>query len=121
MAKILIIDDSPGTIKMVTLALEEAGHEVVACDSPAGLPAVIKREEPALILMDVVMPTMHGDKALQALSSRGWDSDATVLFYSSRPREELEQLVGASGADGYIAKDVGFAAMVETVNEWLKR
>jgi DNA-binding response OmpR family regulator len=121
MAKILIVDDSPATIKMVTMALTEAGHEVASCDSPAGLPAIIKREQPDLILLDVVMPTMHGDKALQALSSRGWDSDATILFYSSRPREELEQLVGASGADGYIPKDVGFAAMVATVNEWLAK
>jgi twitching motility two-component system response regulator PilH len=83
--------------------------------------AIIKREEPDLILLDVVMPTMHGDKALQALSSRGWDSKATVLFYSSRPREELEQLVTTTGADGYIAKDIGFAAMVESVNEWLAK
>jgi hypothetical protein len=62
---------------------------------------------------------MHGDKTLQVMSSRGWDADATVLLYSSRPREELECLVDTSGAHGYIHKDIGFPGLVSSVNEWL--
>jgi twitching motility two-component system response regulator PilH len=119
MAKILIIDDSPATIKMASMALEEAGHDVVSRDGPAGLPAVIKKEQPNLILMDVVLPTMRGDILLRAMTSRGWKSNAVVLFYSSRPKEELEKLVLESGAHGYIPKDTGLANLVAGVNDWL--
>jgi twitching motility two-component system response regulator PilH len=119
MAKILIVDDSPGTIEMVTTALEEAGHEVVSRDGPAGLPAVIKKEQPDLILMDVVMPNIRGDNPLRLMRSRGWESYAVVLFYSSRPKDELEKLVLESGAHGYISKTASRASLVAQVNDWI--
>ena len=121
MAKILIVDDSAAVLGAARTLLEGAGHTVLVQSSPAGLPAIISRERPDLILLDVKMPMHDGDQILRAIRARGWLADCTVLLFSAKPVPELAQLVTACGADGYISKSCGGPAMIEAVNAHLAK
>ncbi len=121
MAKILILDDSPATLAAAKGLLEAAGHTVETQLSPAGLPAIVHREHPDLILLDVNMPTLDGDQMLRILHARGWMADSIVLLFSSKPAAELAVLAESCGASGFISKRDGGEALVATVNSYLEK
>jgi CheY-like chemotaxis protein len=60
MAKILVIDDEPGILRLAGLALEAAGHAVVAYADGRGAIEHIEREPPDLLITDIFMPAMEG-------------------------------------------------------------
>ena len=60
MARIIIIDDEPGILRVACLALEAAGHAVAAYPDGRGGIAHIKRDPPDLLVTDLFMPEMEG-------------------------------------------------------------
>ena len=60
MAKIVVIDDEPGVLRIACLALEAAGHAVVAYPDGRGGIEYIKREPADLLITDIFMPEMEG-------------------------------------------------------------
>ena len=67
MAKILFIEDEPALQKTLGDFLKAEGHEVVpAYDGEAGL-AAVRRERPDLVLLDLVLPRLHGLDVLEAM------------------------------------------------------
>ena len=60
MARIIVIDDQPGVLRVACLALEAAGHEVVAYPDGRGGIEHIKRDPPDLLVTDLFMPEMEG-------------------------------------------------------------
>ena len=121
MARILIIDDSPIALKVARAFLEAAGHTVDTQPTPAGLPAIVNREKPDVILIDVSMPQHNGDQILRALRTRGSTSNFIALLFSAKPDAELTELVRSCGADGYVSKNAGGDALVDAVNAHLAR
>ena len=119
MAKILIVDDSATILAMTRDLLQEAGHVVAVQSSPAGLPAIVTREKPDLILLDVSLPVLDGDQALRLLRARGFSANVIVLLYSSKPVDELTRLTKACGAQGFISKSEVGPTLVAKVNEYL--
>ncbi len=71
MARVLIVEDNPTNMKLATMLLTSAGHEVItAADAEIGL-TLARDEQPALILMDIQLPGMDGLEADDACSSQG--------------------------------------------------
>ena len=60
MAKIVVIDDEPGVLRVACLALEAAGHDVTAYPDGRGGIEHIRREPPDLLVTDIFMPEMEG-------------------------------------------------------------
>ena len=60
MAKILVIDDEPGILRIACAALEAAGHSVAAYPDGRGGIEHIRREAPDLLITDIFMPEMEG-------------------------------------------------------------
>ena len=66
--RVLIVDDSPTELHVLTKILKQGGHEAItAADGEAGI-AAAQAQSPDAILMDVVMPGMNGFQATRALS-----------------------------------------------------
>jgi CheY-like chemotaxis protein len=101
--KVLLVDDSEICRETVRDILEEAGHELVALDSPFGLSRAMQAEKPDLVLVDVQMPALRGDQLISVVRQHRLHRCPLVL-HSDRPAEELEKLVASSGANGYIRK-----------------
>ncbi|HET7300765.1 MAG TPA: response regulator, partial [Oleiagrimonas sp.] len=63
MARILIVDDSPSQLLGIKRIVEKLGHETLTAEDGAQGVEVARKEKPALILMDVVMPNLNGFQA----------------------------------------------------------
>lgn len=120
MSHILVIDDDPLVLAMSRDFLETAGYRVsTAKDAIYSNDVIYGNDPPALILMDVMMPLMSGDKKVRALKRRDRSSTIPVLLISGQEEAELQRLAAEVGADGYLAKPFDAGRLVATVRAHL--
>jgi CheY-like chemotaxis protein len=103
--KILVVDDSPTVRASAQFVLENAGYDVVVVDTPFGFARALNAERPDLVLMDVSMPGLRGDKLLE-IGQRYEPYRCPIVLFSSQPVEELSALVSSLGLAGFIPKDL---------------
>jgi len=103
--KILIIDDEPGIVRLLSIRLKAKGYETfVAYDGKEGVEMAIK-VVPDLILMDVKMPHCSGIGAFEKLIDLNLTKRIPVIFMTaSYPKLAIENQVIKMGAKGCIAK-----------------
>jgi two-component system alkaline phosphatase synthesis response regulator PhoP len=118
MTKILIVDDEPSVVKLVTAYLQADGYEVyTASDGNAGLKAA-RAFKPDLIILDVMLPGMDG---IELLSKLRRESDVYVILLTART-EETDKIVGLSvGADDYVTKPFSPRELAARVKAALRR
>lgn len=119
MAKhILVVDDDKLLRRSLSLQLEQAGYRTTTAASAEDALALIKRDPPDLILLDVGLPGMDG---LEALKHFHQDIDVPVIFVTAR-RRELDTILGLElGADGYITKPFNPDVLLAHVKAVLRR
>ncbi len=118
MTRILVVDDEPSILKLVSAYLEPEGYEVhTAADGNAGLKAA-RAFKPDLIILDVMLPGMDG---LELLSRLRRESEAYVIMLTAKT-EETDKIVGLSvGADDYVTKPFSPRELVARVKAALRR
>jgi DNA-binding NtrC family response regulator len=102
--KILIIDDNPANIRLLSDALERQGHEILAAsDGDSGL-RIAGLAKPALILLDLMMPLVDGMATCQNLKTNDTTREIPVIFITAR--HDMESVVSGfrTGAVDYIHK-----------------
>jgi DNA-binding response OmpR family regulator len=115
--RILIIDDEPFTLEAAASVLRGVGHEVHTCEQWAGAARMIRTTQPDLILLDYNMPALKGDNVCTILKRTMADSVPPILIHSSEPEDEVVQIVGRCGADGYVRKNLGPSELLRRVAE----
>jgi DNA-binding response OmpR family regulator len=117
--RILVVDDEPISTKLVHFILSEEGYDVTAVDSPRGAMAMIQRQLPDLILLDVNMPQMNGFVFHKHLREN--DYDIPIIFVTAKGELE-DKLHGLrQGADDYIVKPFDPAELLARVQAVLRR
>jgi two-component system alkaline phosphatase synthesis response regulator PhoP len=118
MTKILVIDDEPSIINLVSAYLKPEGYEVfTAADGNAGLKAA-RAFKPDLIILDLMLPGMDG---IELLSRLRRESDVYVIMLTART-DETDKIVGLSvGADDYVTKPFSPRELVARVKAALRR
>lgn len=116
--KVLVVDDNEVCRAVVRESLQQNGFDVVELDNPVGMSSVVNYEKPDIVLMDVEMPAIDGDKAVQILLKHRLH-DCKVLLYSGKPAAELARLVRACGAAGFVSKSVTDTALASVVRSHL--
>ena len=118
MTKILVIDDEPSIINLVTAYLKPEGYEVyTASDGNAGLKSA-RAFKPDLIILDLMLPGMDGIELLSILRR---ESDVYVIMLTART-DETDKIVGLSvGADDYVTKPFSPRELVARVKAALRR
>ncbi len=114
--RVLVIDDSPMTVALLSQALAGAGLEVNTATDLAQLDARLAEHTFSLVLVDVNMPEMYGDDVVEFLRHQR-QIKAQLFLYSDLPEDELAGKADKAGADGYIAKSYGLEAAVEKIVE----
>lgn len=117
--KILIIDDSELVLAMASDALESAGYQVFTATNGIEANAFIfsSASKPDLIIMDIMMPLLDGDKKAKILKEKDFSKDIPIMFISSKPEHELAQMTVDADADGYICKPFSPQAIVASVKK----
>jgi two-component system alkaline phosphatase synthesis response regulator PhoP len=118
MTKILVIDDEPSIINLVSAYLKPEGYEVfTAADGNSGLKAA-RAFKPDLIILDLMLPGIDG---IELLSRLRRESDVYVIMLTART-EETDKIVGLSvGADDYVTKPFSPRELVARVKAALRR
>lgn len=106
MARVLVIDDSPTTVELMTTALGNAGFTAASAMDLAALDQRLTEGPYDLVLIDVNMPEMYGDDIVEFLRVQR-KLTARLVLYSDLPEPELAKKTKTSGADGYICKGWG--------------
>lgn len=104
--KVLIIDDSPLVLAMAKDMLQEAGFDVHTATNgiEANQHIFSPDGKPDLIIIDIMMPMLAGNKKAVMLKHAEHSKDIPILFISSKPEEELKKLVIEADVEGYIHK-----------------
>ena len=102
--KILLVDDVPANLSVLTAALEPAGYEILAVPNGVTALKVAAKAQPALILLDIMMPMMDGLETCRRLKQDESTRDIPVIFITAR--DETKSLVAGFQAGGvdYIIK-----------------
>lgn len=104
MTKIAIIEDDATINQMYRMKFEADGFEVqVATNGRDGI-AIVKSFQPDLILLDLGMPEMTGDKALAEIRSHDWGRMIPVIILTNLGEEEAPAGLHALGIHSYIVK-----------------
>ena len=112
--KVLLVDDDEAFLDATALLLEDAGFEVLkATDGPSGL-AAAREHRPDAIVLDVMMPGMHGWDVLQRLRNHPRTLDIPVIVCSVVNDQALGRVLGASA---YLTKPIGRPALLQALEE----
>ena len=112
---ILVVDDTPDTLRLLTDALESAGMDVrVALDGASALQAV-SRAKPDLVLMDAVMPGMDGFETCRRLKALSGFDAVPVIFMTGMSEVEDSLRGFAVGAADYVTKPLILDAMLARI------
>ena len=102
--KILIIDDEPEICKMITEFLFDAGYSAsYALNGPDGL-AMIKRDSPSLVLLDIGMPGMNGIEVMRLIHEQ-FPVLPVVVLTGQRDTETVKKMIEL-GASEYLTKPI---------------
>jgi two-component system alkaline phosphatase synthesis response regulator PhoP len=118
MAKILIIDDEPSIVNLVTAYLKPEGYDVfTAADGITGLKAA-HAYKPDVIVLDLMLPGMDGIEVLTQLRR---ESNVYVILLTAKT-EEVDKVIGLSvGADDYVTKPFSPRELVARIKAALRR
>ena len=118
--RIVVIDDCRLTLAIARDILEEAGFEVLTAET--GIDAngyIYGTPQPDLILVDVEMPMLRGDRKVRLLKAAEASRDIPVILMSQKPAAEMERLARASGADSYLVKPLRREALLEQITRFV--
>lgn len=102
--KILIVDDDKTNRLVLSAYLKKDGHTIVAAQNGTEAIEVFQAEEPALILMDVVMPVMDGYEATKKIKSMMTDKFIPIIFLTAMTDEKSLSRCVEVGGDDFLTK-----------------
>ena len=120
MAHILVIDDDAVLRRVITLALEGAGHTVLRCENGRKAVAFLQHDHADLLITDIVMPEMDGVETLRA--ARQLDPNLPILAISGGGSFDPKDYLGiaqAFGATAVLPKPFKPAELMELVSQLL--
>lgn len=116
---ILIIEDNPFNIELVTAVLEAAGHDVIqAATAELGI-SIARSKQPDLILMDIGLPVMDGLEATRILKGGAGTRSIPIIALTAHAMKGDEELAHAAGCDGYLAKPVNTRELPDIISRFL--
>lgn len=117
--KILIADDEPVTREVLGKMLTNAGYEVIFAEDGKSAVQKAGTEKPDLVLMDGLMPKMHGFLACKAIKALADPPSVIVLTgVYTKPTYKWEAQ-GEFGADGLLTKPVDVEVLLREVEKQL--
>jgi twitching motility two-component system response regulator PilH len=104
MTRILIVDDSPTQLNVISKVLTRHGYEIITAeDGEIGVQKAVD-EKPDIILMDVVMPKLNGFQATRQITRNPATSHIPVIMLTSKDQDTDKVWAERQGAADYLTK-----------------
>jgi len=118
--KILIVDDDKVLLEIAKDVLTGEGYSVFTSEQSLGTSQNVAKIKPHLIIMDVNMPGLRGDKICKILKESSINKEMKIMLHSIKDDDELKRLVAESDADDYLKKSSDTKKLIEKVKFLLK-
>lgn len=117
-AKILIVDDEPPIIDMLSYNLKRESYEVLVAYNGENALALAQKEQPDLIILDLMLPRIDGLEVCRAIRK---ERDVPIIMLTARDTE-VDRVVGLElGADDYVVKPFSVRELMARVKNVLRR
>ena len=119
--KILLVDDEPDILEIISYNLTAQGYNVSTANNGVQAVKKAKKEQPHLIILDVMMPEMDGIEACEQIRKIPELENTLIVFLTARG-EDYSQVAGfEAGADDYITKPIKPKVLVSKIKSLLRR
>jgi two-component system phosphate regulon response regulator PhoB len=121
MAKVLVVEDEPDLVQVLSFNLEQAGHDVLSAERGAEGLRLAQRERPDVVLLDLMLPDISGTEVCRSLKDDPSTRGIAVVMLTARG-EEIDRVVGFElGADDYIVKPFSVRELMLRIQAILRR
>ncbi len=118
---IYLLEDDESIRKFVLYALNNTGLEAVGFELAAEFWDAVEKEQPELVLLDIMLPDEDGLSVLRQLRMRSATARVPVILLTAKSTE-YDKVVGLdSGADDYVTKPFGTMELVSRIRALLRR
>ena len=119
MKRVLAVDDEPHILKLVSFSLKAHGFEVIEATDGLSAVDVAEREQPDLILLDVMMPGLDGYEACRRIKANPNTEHIPVVMLTAKTQVTEQKTGLEAGALDYICKPFTPKDLVAQVNGFL--
>ncbi len=121
MATIVVVEDQPDNLKLITALLTMKGHRVVGLTSGEPLVATLRAEQPppALVLLDIQLPGRDGYSVLRDVKRIEGDHPWKVVALTAHAMPGDREKALAAGFDGYLSKPIDVRTFPDDVARYL--
>jgi CheY-like chemotaxis protein len=119
MAHIVVADDDPDILNIVSMSLEAMGHEVDRATNGREAVRLARSGAPDLVLMDLMMPDVNGYQATMELKQDPQTAEIPVLALTAKAMRGDEEKGRQAGVDAYITKPFRISQVLEVVDRYL--
>ncbi len=118
MARILVVDDEKTIVKGLKFSLEKEGYEVLAAYDGAEALSLFKKENPDLIVLDLMLPEVDGFEVCRRIRK---GSEVPIIMLTARG-EDIDKILGLElGADDYVTKPFNPRELTARIKAILRR
>ena len=115
MARVLIVDDSPTQLLSLKRIVEKLGHAAITAQDGAAGVEIARRDNPDLILMDVVMPNLNGFQATRTIARDAKTRHIPVILVTTKGQETDKVWGMRQGAKAYVTKPIDEKELAQTI------
>jgi CheY-like chemotaxis protein len=119
-ARILVVEDDPDIMRILTHALTAVGHQVIPAYGGEDAIRKVKAQKFDLVLTDLAMPKVSGVEVIQSIKTDPTTRHIPVLAVTAHVWDGIAQSAGQVGCDGYISKPFSMKQLVQEVQKHLK-
>lgn len=118
--KILVVDDQVDLVKTVQFSLELGGYKVLAAYNGEDALNQARKENPDLILLDIMLPKLDGYKVCRLLKFDEKYKHIPILMMTAKTQEKDKLIGKETGANEYITKPFDLEKLNEMIKTYLK-
>lgn len=120
MHKILIVDDNPANLTIISGILSGHGYKVYPVNSGRTVLRFLEKQRPDLILLDMEMPDMNGEEVFRAIAFDPKCAGIPVIFHTGSDDQECEVKAFRIGAADYMRKPISDVTLLSRVGMHLE-
>lgn len=115
MKSVLVIEDNPDNLCLISYALKRSGFTVICAESgELGIELALK-ERPDIIIMDIMLPGIDGIEATRRIRASELDGLVPIIAMTSYAMRGDREIILAAGCNGYIEKPIDPLQVVEQI------
>ena len=117
--KILVVDDEPDILKVVTFRVKKLEYEVVTATNGQEALDLIQKEEPDLILLDIELPVMNGYEVCQRVKTNEKLKHIPIIFLTASIASKIAEKVKEFNADDYLIKPFDSEELLKKIKNFI--